>query len=204
MNAPIDEIIDDIWIEVLLCLNGIDFVSICISCKHFNNFLHSENSRIRKHLYFKLLDGHRMIEDELAEASPSLELSESLILNITKEQLNQIHAMSYKPAKLIEMTFIAVCHLLDPKFRPKTWAKTRDIVSQSNIVSRMLKFDTKTITGKQRELIRKQFMSNTDWSFILSPICKNPVAKAMQLWVVTQVRYSNLLAIYRTGSATQR
>ena len=126
---------------------------------------------------------------DLAQVEPMVEEAKSSVSAIKRAHLDEIRALGKPPAK-VQKTLEAVCLMLG---QPQTdWAAIRRIVADNSFIPSVVKFNSEALTAKQRALLKKNYLSDPEFTFDnvnrASKAC-GPLVK----WLVAQCSYSEIL-----------
>eukprot|EP01084_Bolivina_argentea_P022716 42233_1 len=75
------------------------------------------------------------VEAELAEAKPGLEAAQKAVLNINKNQLNEIKALK-NPPKMVDFTFRAVATVMGKKIND--WKQIQQMLASNDFIPSIL------------------------------------------------------------------
>eukprot|EP00486_Rosalina_sp_Unknown_P003106 CAMPEP_0201574314 /NCGR_PEP_ID=MMETSP0190_2-20130828/18745_1 /ASSEMBLY_ACC=CAM_ASM_000263 /TAXON_ID=37353 /ORGANISM="Rosalina sp." /LENGTH=606 /DNA_ID=CAMNT_0048002403 /DNA_START=108 /DNA_END=1928 /DNA_ORIENTATION=+ len=131
-------------------------------------------------------------EAELAKAKPLLEEAKKLVSTISKKQLDEIRVLK-KPPAVVELVMSAVAVILGNKI--KSWRDIQKVLSNSKFVPSIMNFDTMTLKKKTREEVVK-YVKHEDFNEERANKASK-VAGPLVKWVISQVKYSELLDIVR-------
>jgi len=154
-----------------------------------------ENSiKLSKELEIKqveIKERQQVVETELSEAIPALEKAQQSVSNVDKKQLNEIQNLANPPLP-VKMTSEAVVCLLNKKYKKLEWAEVKSELKKTDFMSKVMKFDTDSITPQLRQQLEANYIKKDDWE--IGRIYKaSKAAGPLAEWVVSQLKYANIL-----------
>ncbi|KAL3079950.1 hypothetical protein niasHS_011367 [Heterodera schachtii] len=127
------------------------------------------------------------VERELAEVKPAVEEAKSAVSGI-KKALIEVRSMA-SPPNAVKIAMEVICLLLGEK--QTEWKSIRSILVKGDFISRILQFNTDSITPEITEKM-KQYEDNPDWEFEKvnrASVACGPMVK----WAKAQLDYAKML-----------
>ncbi|KAL3119190.1 hypothetical protein niasHT_003477 [Heterodera trifolii] len=128
------------------------------------------------------------VERELAEVKPAVEEAKSAVSGIKRAQLVEVRSMA-SPPNAVKIAMEVICLLLGEK--QTEWKSIRSILVKGDFISRILQFNTDSITPEITEKM-KQYEDNPDWEFEKvnrASVACGPMVK----WAKAQLDYAKML-----------
>jgi len=128
-------------------------------------------------------------ERDLARAEPALVEAQNAVQGINQKDLQVIKTFS-RPPELVRLTLESIILLLEGQ--KMDWKSIRSVVMKPTFIQNVVEFDSKKISDKQRKIIKKDYLTNEDFTYEkvnrASKAC-GPLVK----WILAQLEYSEIL-----------
>lgn len=103
------------------------------------------------------------VEIQLKDVEPILREAENAVSNIPKKNLDELRSMANPPG-LVKKTIDAVSILLtNNSTKPQAWEESRKLLKSSDFITRVLNFDSSTITSKTMQRLQKEYLESPEW-----------------------------------------
>ncbi|OII74519.1 dynein heavy chain [Cryptosporidium ubiquitum] len=103
------------------------------------------------------------VEIQLKDVEPILREAENAVSNIPKKNLDELRSMANPPG-LVKKTIDAVAILLtNNSTKPQAWEESRKLLKSSDFITRVLNFDSNTITLKTMQRLQKEYLESPEW-----------------------------------------
>ncbi|KAJ1610659.1 dynein heavy chain [Cryptosporidium canis] len=103
------------------------------------------------------------VEIQLKDVEPILREAENAVSNIPKKNLDELRSMANPPG-LVKKTIDAVSILLtNNSSKPQAWEESRKLLKSSDFITRVLNFDSSTITSKTMQRLQKEYLESPEW-----------------------------------------
>ena len=131
----------------------------------------------------------RIAQEELDSAGPALEKARNDVENLDKNAINETRSYKKVPAR-IEMALQGVFLALTGKILD--WKKIKSEMGKSDFISKIVKFDTRSISEKLKDKIMKEFINKKEWD--IKGIYKaSKAAGPLADWLTSQMNYARIL-----------
>ncbi|CAB3408082.1 unnamed protein product [Caenorhabditis bovis] len=130
-----------------------------------------------------------VVESDLAQVEPAVAEAQTAVQGIKKNQLVEVKSMSSPPV-VVKLTLEAICILLGENVGTD-WKAIRQVMMKEDFMSRILQFDTESITPSILKEMEK-YIQNPDWEFEKvnrASVACGPMVK----WARAQLLYSTML-----------
>lgn len=118
-----------------------------------------------------------------------LEKAKSAVQNINPAQLNEVRTYKMPPGK-VKMTLEAVLFII--KGKKYAWDDIKQEMSRPDFLPSILNFQTSTLTEKQKQSVKNEFLNSADWD-VTAIDRSSKAAGPMAIWLESQVKYSDML-----------
>ncbi|KAL3113944.1 hypothetical protein niasHT_017894 [Heterodera trifolii] len=128
-------------------------------------------------------------ERKLAEVKPAVEEAKSAVSGIKKAQLVEVRSMA-SPPNAVKIAMEVICLLLGEE--QTEWKSIRAIMAKDDFISRILQFNTDSITSEITEKMKQYEDNNPDWEFEKvnrASVACGPMVK----WAKAQLDYAKML-----------
>ncbi|TRY53342.1 Dynein heavy chain [Cryptosporidium tyzzeri] len=103
------------------------------------------------------------VEIQLKDVEPILREAENAVSNIPKKNLDELRSMANPPG-LVKKTIDAVAILLtNNSTKPQAWEESRKLLKSSDFITKVLNFDSNTITLKTMQRLQKEYLESPEW-----------------------------------------
>ncbi|KAH8584742.1 dynein heavy chain [Cryptosporidium sp. chipmunk genotype I] len=103
------------------------------------------------------------VEIQLKDVEPILREAENAVSNIPKKNLDELRSMANPPG-LVKKTIDAVAILLtNNSTKPQAWEESRKLLKSSDFITKVLNFDSSTITLKTMQRLQKEYLESPEW-----------------------------------------
>ncbi|KAL0060800.1 dynein heavy chain [Marasmius tenuissimus] len=129
-------------------------------------------------------------EADLADAEPAVLEAQADVRNIKKTHLQEVRAMA-NPPEAVKLTMESVCTLLG--FKIDSWRAVQGIIRRDDFIQSIVNFSTEKMMNKpMRDVMKKDFLSRPSYNFE-SVNCASKACGPLVKWVLSQVKYSEIL-----------
>ncbi|KAK6589101.1 dynein heavy chain [Cryptosporidium xiaoi] len=103
------------------------------------------------------------VEIQLKDVEPILREAENAVSNIPKKNLDELRSMANPPG-LVKKTIDAVAILLtNNSSKPQAWEESRKLLKSTDFITKVLNFDSSTITSKTMQRLQKEYLESPEW-----------------------------------------
>ena len=133
----------------------------------------------------------KVVLEDLAKAEPAVEDAKASVQNIKRQHLTEVRAMGNPPAG-VKLAMEAVVTLLQGR-GVQDWKTIQGVIRKDDFIANIIGFDSeKKMTKNLREKMRKDFISNPEFTFEKVNRASKACGPLVQ-WVTAQVQYSDIL-----------